>query len=397
MWPYYLFNPFKMLLAWFRGKNFKINWPHFKGRRVIPLHLSRIGIALAYRILGLSVGDEVLVPSYNCGSEIDPLLCCGANTVFYRVDSDTMIDSEDIKSRVSPKTRAILVIHYFGWPQKLEELATWCQDRGIFLIEDCALSLFSEGPEGPIGSVGDAGVHCFWKTLPIPDGGALSLPKNNRKTIEKMRSPSWGSILERTVPFVKSWLRNQAEMYLGSVFLKLMNSYRSRRREIPGNLKKNGEMILPDLPPSYYFNEKIKNWTISRFSIGMMNQVDPKQVVQSRRRNYIFLHGVIHDLPGMRPLFDDLPEGVCPLVMPVLVADPIQWEISLNDKGVLPIRWWKGYHRDLSWEGFPEAQKLKNHLLAFHIDQYLSENQLAHIADSIKEVSLRRRDKSFKI
>ena len=95
--------------------------------------------------LGLGEGDEVLVPAYNCGTEVDPLIKAKVTPVLYRVDREARIDIEDIRRRTTHRTRAIFVIHYFGWPQPVGELARWCHEKGIRPNEDCAQSLFAKG------------------------------------------------------------------------------------------------------------------------------------------------------------------------------------------------------------------------------------------------------------
>ena len=233
MWPYYGISPLAVLLAWLRASEIALDWPQFKGRTVIPTHVSRISIALAFKALKLSPGDEVLVPSFNCGSEIDPLLWCGAKAVFYRVDDRLQIDPEDIQARVTAKTRVVYITHFFGWPHKIAELAKWCKERNILLIEDCALSLFSEGPEGPLGCIGDAAIHCFWKSLPVPDGGALVLPENTSAPDAIMRPPEFGAVYGKTKPFIKSWTRQSGKKYLGFLYQGLKKQFGEKESGIP--------------------------------------------------------------------------------------------------------------------------------------------------------------------
>ena len=387
MWPNYWYSPYKILSAYLKGKDKIIEWPYFKNRRLIHTHFSRVSIFLACKHLNLSSGDEVLAPSYNCGSEIDPLLFCGAKVVLYRVKEDTNIDIEDILSRISSSTKAIYVIHYFGWPQELTELVKICKERGILLIEDCALSLFSKDDHGPIGCAGDAAIHCFWKTLPVPDGGALSLPDETLKAVEKLKAPRLSSVVQTTSPFIKSWLRGRGRKYLGHFYKDLRNVYRRLRGTETSMSKKEKESQFPQLIPECYFDERIKDRGISRLSKGLMISAEPERIINLRRKNYKQLYEAIYDLPGVQPLYSDLPVGVCPLVMPVLVKDRNKWLNSLDMFNVFPYKWWMYYHPAFSWDEFPEAIKLKNHLLAFHINQYMDEDDIKHVANSIKKVS----------
>jgi perosamine synthetase len=83
------------------------------GARIYYVHLGRVAVRYACELLGIDKGDEILAPAYNCGSEVDPLLCSGASLNLYRVDHTASIDLNDLEERISKKTRAIYVTHYF--------------------------------------------------------------------------------------------------------------------------------------------------------------------------------------------------------------------------------------------------------------------------------------------
>src|SRR6267143_688900 len=81
-------------------------------------------------------------------------------------------DFEDARAR-SPGVAALYVIHYAGFPQDMQAARQLAGELGVPLIEDCALALLSSEGERPLGSFGDLSVFCLYKTLPVPNGGAL--------------------------------------------------------------------------------------------------------------------------------------------------------------------------------------------------------------------------------
>ena len=107
-------------------------------------HRGRTAVALACGMLGLAAGHEVLFPSYHCGTELDALLHAGVTPVAYRVTRQCEIDLDDLISRKTDRTRAVYLIHYFGWEQPMERLRRWCDEQGLLLIEDCALALVQQ-------------------------------------------------------------------------------------------------------------------------------------------------------------------------------------------------------------------------------------------------------------
>jgi dTDP-4-amino-4,6-dideoxygalactose transaminase len=344
----------------------------------------RVAIALACQYWGLGPSDEVLVPAYNCGTEVDPLLRSGAKVVLYRVDSRAAVDVQDIQRRATARTRLVYVTHYFGWPQDLRELTGWCRHRGLHLLEDCALSLFSSGPDGPIGSAGDAAVFSFRKTLPVPDGGALVLREAGPAFEPPLRPPRWTRVVRGAFPLVRSYLMRTTD----PVGLYPMLRQIARVAFLRGTEPDKG-VRRPDMPREYYFDNVSAGWGASRVSRGLMHTVDPDGIVSARRRNYSYLAEALRDVPDVRPLFCDLPEGVCPLALPLLVQERTRWIGELNAKGIPAIPWWAGYHRGLAWDGFPEACGLKDQVLALPVHQGLDGKRLAYIAEVVVGLSKR--------
>jgi perosamine synthetase len=95
---------------------------------VYPLHAensrlffsARYALSGAIRALGMRAGDSVLIPSYNCGTEIDPFRDQHVRVRFYKIRRDMSIDVEDMIDRIDRRTKAILVTHYVGFPQPID-------------------------------------------------------------------------------------------------------------------------------------------------------------------------------------------------------------------------------------------------------------------------------------
>ena len=167
--------------------------PLFAGRRVSYSFNTRIAIRRACDILGLKPGDEVLVPAYNCGSELDPLLEAGLVLRLYPVDRATQIDPDELARRITPRSRAIYLTHYFGFLHpNTAAIRKLCDDHGLWLIEDCALSLLS-GASPAEGRAGDIALFCFYKLFPVLGGGALVL--NSDKLTAKVTFPDRKSVV----------------------------------------------------------------------------------------------------------------------------------------------------------------------------------------------------------
>jgi perosamine synthetase len=88
--------------------------------------------------LGIKPGDHVLVPAYVCRAAIDPLRAYGVNVNFYAIGRKCEPILEDIEQRIGPRARALLLVHYFGFPQAIAPIRNLCNRYKIMLIEDCA-------------------------------------------------------------------------------------------------------------------------------------------------------------------------------------------------------------------------------------------------------------------
>src|SRR4029079_1367851 len=135
----------------------------FDNPRSVYYYLARNGIWHGADSLGLRTGDEILMPAYHHGVELQTLLAKGMKIRYYRVDREMRADLDDLRQNWRPTTRALYVIHYLGIPQPIETMRSIGAEAGIPMIEDCALSLYSRVPAGPLGSFGDIGIFCLYK------------------------------------------------------------------------------------------------------------------------------------------------------------------------------------------------------------------------------------------
>lgn len=358
-------------------------WAQFAGRGAVATWRARVGIERLCRWWGVGAGDEVLVPSYNCGTEVDPWLYCGARVVGYRVDGRARVDAADVRARVTARTRVVYVTHYFGWAEPaVGELAGWCAGRGLKLVEDCALSLFSAGPAGPVGLAGDAAVFSLCKTLAVPDGGVLTWRAGSGEGPGVQRGrPRAGRTVRRTLPLLKrAALRRAARLgCLGAaeaVAGRLGRDRGAEVREVGGG--------RPDVPADYYYDGSAGAWGWSAVTRGLVRGVDAGAVVARRRENYARLLERIAGVAGVRPLFEGLPAGVCPLGLPVVVEGRDAWYAAMQRAGVDAYAWWSGYHRGVEWDAFPEACGLKDRVLVLPVHQQLGVEDIEYVGDCVR-------------
>jgi len=145
-------------------------------RKVIATNTGTTALHLALDSIGISEGDEVIMPSFTFAATAQAVHQCGGKVVFCEVYPDTfLMDVEDVKRKITDKTKAIIPVHYAGRPCDLDELLKLRERTGIRIIEDAAHAFGSEYKGRKIGSFGD--ITCFSfdsiKVITCGDGGAI--------------------------------------------------------------------------------------------------------------------------------------------------------------------------------------------------------------------------------
>lgn len=141
----------------------------------------RRGMTLIFEHLKLQPEDEVIVPAYTLGDLIPLIQKFGANAIPADIDRDTLnISPATVKSRITPKTKAILALHAFGVPCPIESLLAIADPKGIPIIEDAAHALGARSHGRAIGSFGYAGFYSFEVTKPINTfGGGMVVTRDS--------------------------------------------------------------------------------------------------------------------------------------------------------------------------------------------------------------------------
>lgn len=126
--------------------------------------------------LGISPGDEVIVPDFTFVATAGAVLFAGAVPVLVDVTRDTWcLDPNEVEAAITPQTRAVIAVHMGGHPADLDRLVELCARRGLHLVEDCAHAHGSRWRERSVGTYGVAGTFSFQqsKLLTAGEGGVI--------------------------------------------------------------------------------------------------------------------------------------------------------------------------------------------------------------------------------
>lgn len=156
---------------------------------VWTLNSGRSALMLLLRSLLLDPDDEVLLQAFSCNAAANPILWTPAKPVFVDVDDFYNIDPEDLRKKITIKSKAVIVQHTFGVPANMDEIVSICREKNLFLIEDCAHSLGAKYKGKMVGTLGDASYFSFGrdKVISCVYGGLLAVKdeKLAKKITEK--------------------------------------------------------------------------------------------------------------------------------------------------------------------------------------------------------------------
>jgi perosamine synthetase len=326
------------------------------------------------KILGLDRG-EVLVPSYHHGVEVEALIDAGAQVRFYRIGQRFDVDLLDVERKISPRTTALYLTHFAGFPGPVREMKKLAEKHGLPLIEDCALSLFSMDGTAPLGITGDVAIFCLYKVLPVPNGGALVFNASDRCCMPELPPPPASTTFSLVS---SSLLRNMA--------LRGGKPGRTLRKLALGMGKgtMRASRISPVLTGSQHFNRGNVNLGISSITKRLMFTQSVPEIAEKRRRNYLFLLDRLRDVSP--PLFESLPAGNMPLFYPLLVENNRVTMERLMARGIEAVDFWRDFHPACNAQEFPDAAKLRTSVVEIPCHQDLTLETMAKIVNAVRDV-----------
>jgi dTDP-4-amino-4,6-dideoxygalactose transaminase len=306
---------------------------------------------------------------------VGALAAAGAIPRFVRVDARMRLDLDDAERRIGPRTRALYVIHYAGFAQPMQEILALARRRALLVVEDCALSLLAAEGTRPLGSTGDAAIFCFYKALPVPNGGALVV--NDAAIAGVPAAP-------RAAPLV-STLSHLAGSLLANLALRGGASGEAIRASARNAyaLARGATGLQPASTGTPEFDPSLVDLGMSPLATAIARRLDPAAIVAARRRNYFHLLGHLRE--RVPPIFGELPAGASPLFYPLAVEDKGALLARLAARRIEAVDFWREGHPLCPPGEFPEAEGLRRRVLELPVHQDLGPEDMAHLARAVRE------------
>jgi hypothetical protein len=226
-----------------------------------------------------------------------------------------------------------------------------------------------------VGSFGDVAVFSLKKFLPLPDGGILAINNAKLRHSEKLIFPPLPYELAGLAAhfLLKMTGTNSKALLLAYKFVR--DLFRSARFESCRSSRRKGKV-----PSIVDIDLQKADWTMSKVSSALLKKFDKNKcvdhVIEKRKDNFHLILDEIEKSTAAVPLFDNLPEGVCPSLFPVVVRERDKTSASLLRKGILCFKTWPIFYPDMPWDQFPAAVFLKKNVISLSISHLIHERDL---------------------
>jgi dTDP-4-amino-4,6-dideoxygalactose transaminase len=333
------------------------------------LLLRRARQALYFGIQGLDLqaGDEILLPAYHHGSEVEAFLRRELTCRFYDLAPDLSPDAGTLDRLLGPRTRALYLIHYLGFPQDAPGWRRWCLERGLLLIEDVAQGWLATVDGRPLGSFGDMAIFSFYKAVGVPEGGALLSRQPVTATVEGRRGVST-KVLRQLARRHRAWLTSRS-----SLAARLRGG--SGRWQPAARDFRLGKLHAAPSPAISYLLPRL---------------VDPDPAAR-RRHHYRVLQA---ELASQVPAgLAAVPDGASPYFFPVQTADKPELLALLEEQQIDAVDFWALPHPSLPPELLPVTARLRASIVGVPVHQELRPRDLERMVAVLRRWGARPRAK----
>lgn len=244
-------------------REFEKEFAQFAGTQyAVALANGTVALDVALKALGIGAGDDVIVTSRTFLASASSIVTAGANPIFADVEMDSQnISRRTIEAVLTPNTKAIICVHLAGWMCDMDPIMQLAEEKGLYVIEDCAQAHGAMYKGKSAGSIGHIGAWSFCQDKIMTTGGEGGMVTTNDETLwKKMWSykdhgKNFDSIYNKQHPpgfrwlhdsFGTNWRMIEMQAVIGRIQLKKMSEWTAQRNA-------NMEKIYAAFADSPYF------------------------------------------------------------------------------------------------------------------------------------------------
>lgn len=325
----------------------------------------RYALCEAYRLSGVRSGTALMAPAYHCLTMLDPAIMLEAEILLYPLNKDLSPDLahfDSVLAQTKNPVKALLATHFFGFIQDFTKLKTWCETRGITLIEDCSHVLFFQDYRAVgSGQFGKYVTSSPYKYFACEDGGLLFASEPSLLSNVNTKKRTLLDELRGLKHFLEKYRTN-----LPSFVSETQLSELFRAPETTSELQ-----ITDYNCPSSHFVQSDQTKAALRTSHWTVEIESLNSIIAGRRKNYSLWVNLVETLPNCRALYPQLPETCIPYMFPLLIDKPTPHFHWLKHLGMPIWRW-----DELAVSECTIAHHYQLHLLHLPCHQSLDKSQM---------------------
>ncbi|CEA06312.1 putative aminotransferase [Pseudomonas saudimassiliensis] len=272
----------------------------------IALTNGTVALDLALKALGIGPGDEVVVTSRTFLASASSIVTAGAVPVFADVDADSQnITAETVRAVLTERTKAVICVHLAGWPCDMDPIMQLAEERGLYVIEDCAQAHGARYKGRSVGSIGHVSAWSFCQDKIMTTGGEGGMVTTNDRELWKRmwaykdHGKSWDAVYEKQHPpgfrwlhesFGTNWRMTEVQAVIGRIQLKHMADWtaaRTRNAEQIWNTSRQHAALRVPVVPAEYVHAHYKCYV----------QVRPEQLAEGWTRDRVIEAIVARGVP----------------------------------------------------------------------------------------------------
>jgi dTDP-4-amino-4,6-dideoxygalactose transaminase len=239
-------------------------------KHAVALANGTLALDAAIKALDIGPGDEVVVTPRTFMASVSSVVNAGAIPVFADVDRDSQtLTADTIRAVVTPRTRAVIVVHLAGWPCDMDPIMALAAEHKLWVIEDCAQAHGAQYKGRPVGSIGHIGAWSFCQDKIMTTGGEGGMITTNDRALWskiwslKDHGKSWEAVYERKhapgfrwlhESFGTNWRMLEVQAALGRIQLRRMATWHAKRVDYANRIWATAATLpalrVPALPSS---------------------------------------------------------------------------------------------------------------------------------------------------
>lgn len=218
----------------------------------IALANGTLALDLAFKVLAIGPGDEVIVTSRTFLASVSAIVNAGATPIFADVDRDSQnVTAETLAAVLTPRTKAVVCVHLAGWPCDMDPIMALAARHRFYVVEDCAQAHGAMYKGRHVGTIGHVGAWSFCQDKIMTTGGEGGMFTTNDEALWqrawsfKDHGKSWDAVYNRQHPpgfrwvhdsFGTNWRITEMQSVLGRAQLRRLDSWRERRQALAARI-----------------------------------------------------------------------------------------------------------------------------------------------------------------